>query len=226
MKRMHAFKDKLQKGEDAEGINMGLFCYPILMAADILIFKPDLIPVGEDQTQHVEVTRDMAQAFNNRYGEILKVPDLYIKKEVARVKGTDGERKMSKSLGNDISVFADEEVVRKQIMGITTDPTRVHPSDPGDPAKNPCFDYLELIEYDQCEIDKMKDQYKEGTIGDVVIKKLLFEEFLRYFKPFREKKKELDEDMDYVEKIRKEGAEKANEIANETLKEVKGVIGV
>jgi tryptophanyl-tRNA synthetase len=96
LKRMHGYKDKLAKNVSQDAINMGLFCYPVLMAADILIFKPDIIPVGEDQAQHVEITREMANTFNNRYGKILKVPELSIKKEAARVKGTDGERKMSK----------------------------------------------------------------------------------------------------------------------------------
>lgn len=225
LKRMHGYKDKLQKEVDQEVISNGLFNYPVLMAADILAFQTDLVPVGEDQTQHVEICREIARTFNNRYGEILKIPELYVKKDVARVKGTDGERKMSKSLGNDIPVFGTEEEIKKQIMGIKTDPARIHPTDPGDPAKNVCFDYLTLLNYDEAKINEMKERYTKGTIGDVEIKKILFEKFMEYFSPFRQKKAELMKNMDYIHQLRKEGAEKANLIADGVLENVKKTVG-
>lgn len=226
LQRMHGYKDKLQKDVAQESINNGLFNYPVLMAADILAFKTDIVPVGEDQQQHIEICREMARTFNNRYGEVLKIPDLFIKKDVARVRGIDGERKMGKSLGNDIPVFGTEEEIRKQIMSITTDPARVRPTDPGDPAKNICFEYLTLLEYDALKIEEMKERYRKGTIGDVEIKKLLLEEFLNYFAPFRAKKAELIQNMDYIYELRKQGAEKANRVANEVLEEVKKAIGI
>lgn len=226
MKRMHAYKDKLQNDVAQEAINMGLFSYPILMAADILIFKPDLIPVGEDQSQHVEIAREMARNFNKRYGKILKVPSLYLRKNVARVKGTDGERKMSKSLSNDISVFAEEKIIKKQIMGIKTDTARVHPTDPGDPNKNVAFDYLQLLEFDKAKLEEMKDKYRTGNIKDVFIKQTLFEKFMDYFKESRNKKKELTKNLDYVSELRIKGAEKANQIAEKNIEEIKDAVGL
>ncbi len=226
LKRMHAYKDKLQEDVSPDAIGMGLFSYPVLMAADILAFNADMVPVGEDQAQHIEIAREMARTFNNRYGDILKVPELYVRKESARVLGIDGKRKMSKSLGNDIPIFGTEEEVKKQIMSIKTDPARIHPTDPGDPAKNVTFNYLELLEYDKSSIADMKERYKKGTIGDVEIKKILVDVFLNYFKEMRAKKAELAKNMDHIMKLRKSGAEKANQIAESTLHKVKLAVGL
>lgn len=224
--RMHAYKDKLQNNVSQDSINMGLFSYPMLMAADILSFGPDIVPVGEDQRQHVEICRDIANSFNNRYGNVLTVPELYVRKEAAKVIGIDGERKMSKSLGNDITVFGEESEVKKQIMRITTDPSRIHPDDPGDPEKNVAFSYLELLEYDSKELEEMKESYKVGKIGDVEIKDKLFVRFMDYFKEMRAKKAELLSNLDYVRQIRIDGAQKANKVADETLVKVKKAVGL
>ena len=226
LKRMHAYKDKLQNDVSQDAINFGLFSYPVLMSADILIFKPDVIPVGEDQSQHVEICRDIARTFNNRYGNVLKVPELFVKKEVARVPGIDGQRKMSKSLGNDIPIFAPEEIVKKQIMSVTTDPARIHPTDAGDPQKNVAFTYLDLLEYDAGKLEDMKERYRSGTIGDVEIKKTLLNYFLEYFADMRKRKEELHHNMDHILELRKKGAERANAVAEVTLKEVKEAVGV
>ncbi|QQS43599.1 tryptophan--tRNA ligase [Candidatus Roizmanbacteria bacterium] len=226
LKRMHAYKDKLQNDVSQDAINFGLFSYPVLMAADILAFNPDVIPVGEDQTQHVEICRDIARTFNNRYGDVLKVPELFVKKDVARVPGIDGQRKMSKSLGNDIPIFASEDIVKKQIMSVTTDPARIHPTDPGDPDKNVAFTYLGLMEYERNKLEDMKERYKNGTIGDVEIKKILLNYFLEYFADMKKRKEELQHDMDRISELRKKGAEKANLIAEQTLREVKDAVGV
>lgn len=142
MQRMHAFKDKLQKGADTESINMGLFNYPILMAADILLYRPYGVPVGEDQRQHIELARDIAENFNRAYKtDFFNLPEPLIQKSVGRIVGTDGERKMSKSLGNTIGIFEDEEVIRAQIMNTFTDPNRVRATDPGKVEGNPIFIY-------------------------------------------------------------------------------------
>ncbi len=226
LKRMHAYKDKLQNEVSQDAINFGLFSYPVLMAADILAFNPDVIPVGEDQTQHVEICRDIARTFNNRYGDVLKVPELFVKKDVARVPGIDGQRKMSKSLGNDIPIFASEDMVKKQIMSVTTDPARIHPTDPGDPDKNVAFTYLGLMEYDGNKLEDMKERYRTGTIGDVEIKKILLNYFLEYFADMRKRKEELQHDIDRISELRRKGAEKANLIAEKTLREVKEAVGV
>lgn len=232
LRRMHAYKDKLQNDVDQDSISFGLFSYPVLMAADILLFQPDLIPVGEDQAQHVEIAREIARTFNNRYGDVLKIPDLFIKKDVARVPGIDGKRKMSKSLGNDIPIFADEEIIKKQIMSLTTDPARVHPTDPGDPSKNVAFTYFKLLGYDTADTgthpsyDEMEQRYRTGKIGDVAIKKILFEYFMQYFADMRARKQDLLKNMDYIHEMRQKGALRANQIAEETLASVKEAVGV
>lgn len=226
LQRMHGYKDKLAKDVEISGISAGLFEYPVLMAADILLFNTDVVPVGEDQTQHVEICREMARTFNNRYGEVLKVPEVSVQKSTARVLGIDGVRKMSKSLGNDIPVFATEEVVRKQIMSITTDPARIRPTDPGDPAKNVCFSYLELFAYSKAQIAELKDRYRNGTIGDVEIKQLVYEQFMAVFKPFREKKIELMSNSAKLLELRQEGAHRARLIAQETIAHVREACGV
>jgi tryptophanyl-tRNA synthetase len=226
MQKMHAFKDKLADPDASfENINMGLFTYPILMSADILIFEPDIVPVGEDQAQHVEVARDIAKSFNHRYGEVLKIPELYIKKEVARVIGTDGVRKMSKSLGNDITIFADEATVTQQIMGITTDPSRIRKDDPGDPAKNVIFSYMQLMGYDSQKIAEFSERYRLGTIGDVELKKEFLRFFLAYFADFRTKRAELAKDRDAVSSMIRAGSEKANLLAEQTINKIRKAIG-
>jgi tryptophanyl-tRNA synthetase len=226
LKRMHAYKDKLQGDISPDAISHGLFSYPVLMAADILLFDIDVVPVGEDQSQHVEICREMGRTFNNRYGDVLKIPELSITKETARIPGIDGERKMSKSLGNDIPVFADEKIIRQQIMSITTDPARIHPTDPGDPKKNVTFTYLELLGYDQDRIGDMKEQYKKGTIGDVEIKKLLFDVYMEYFADTRKRKEEYVQNKDYIHELRAKGAGKAHEVAYQNLEKIKKAVGV
>ena len=232
LKRMHAYKDKIQQEISQDAIGFGLFSYPVLMAADILLFSPDIVPVGEDQAQHVEICREIAHTFNNRYGDLLKVPELSIEKETARVVGTDGKRKMGKSLGNDISIFAEEDVIKQQIMQITTDPARIRPTDPGNPQKNVCFQYLKLLDHDnmrasdELTVLDMEEQYRRGKIGDVTIKKLLLKDFLTYFAPYRKAKIELMQKKDYVEDVRKEGALRANREAEIVIEKVRKGIGI
>jgi tryptophanyl-tRNA synthetase len=226
MKRMHAFKDKLQAGADESQINMGLFNYPILMAADILIFNPDYVPVGLDQSQHVEIARDIAKGFNARYGEVLKVPELVVQKETAKVLGTDGERKMSKSLGNDISIFATEDKIRQQIMGIITDPKRIHPTDPGDPEKNVIFSYMKMMNFPEDKRLDYEERYRIGTVGDVEIKKDFLNFYLEYFAGVRKHREELVVDKEQVKQIREVGSQKARAIAQETIAKVRKAVGM
>lgn len=227
MQRMHAYKDKLADADaDIGSINMGLFNYPILMAADILAFAPDIIPVGEDQAQHVEIARDIAGSFNHRYGEVLKVPELFIKKEVARVPGTDGVRKMGKSLGNDITIFAEEELIRKQIMAIVTDPARIHPTDPGDPAKNVTFLYMKLLDFDAAKVAEYEERYRAGSVGDVELKQELYKHFLEYFSTFRAKRAELAaKPRAEIIGLMRDNAAKANVVASEVMGRVREAIG-
>lgn len=235
MQRMHAFKDKLQKGEDVGSINMGLFNYPVLMAADILLYKPFGVPVGEDQRQHVELTRDIADNFNRAHGRdedsgesqpILPLPEALISKETGRIVGTDGQRKMSKSLGNIISIFAKEEEIRTQIMSCYTDPSRARATDPGQVEGNPVFIYHDLINDDQDEVADLKRRYREGRVGDVEVKEKLLAAHARFFGLARERRAELAADPDQVKSIMDQGAEQASQLANQTLAEVYQAIGL
>lgn len=226
IKRAHAYKDKLQKGAAEEDINMGLFSYPVLMSADILLYKPDLVPVGRDQKQHIEITRDIAGRFNKTYKrKVFKLPDPYIPEEVAVVLGTDGQRKMSKSLGNIISIFEDEKIIKKQVMSTYTDPTRVHATDPGHIEGNMVFAYLDFFG-GKDEVEKMKAEYQKGKLGDVEVKNYLFETLMTYFAPARERYQELKSNPEKVKKILQDGAEKARSVAGNTMKEVREVIGL
>ena len=227
MQRMHAFKDKLAKGTSVESVNMGLFNYPILMAADILLYKPDQIPVGEDQRQHVEITRDMAQNFNKTYkSETLKLPEPLISKEMGRVVGTDGMRKMSKSLGNIIGIFDDLDLIGSQIKSCFTDPSRVKVTDPGKVEGNPVFIYHDLLNDNLDQVADLKDRYRLGQVGDVEVKNLLFDAHKRFFEKARERRKYFEVHFEEVEDILKEGAKKASNIANKTLEEVYKTIGI
>ncbi|MFZ5845515.1 MAG: tryptophan--tRNA ligase [Patescibacteria group bacterium] len=225
LKRAHAYKDKLAKETPLEEINMGLFCYPILMAADILLYKPDLVPVGKDQKQHIEITRDIAERFNKTFSKVFKLPEPYIPAEVAVILGTDGKRKMSKTLGNIISIFEPEEVIKKQVMATYTDPTRVHPTDPGHLEGNMVFSYLGFFG-DKQEVDKLKERYKEGKVADVEVKDYLFKSLMRVFGPARQRYSELKANPELVRQILKEGATRAREVAGQTLEEVHEAIGV
>ena len=226
LQRMHGYKDKLAKEADPGELSAGLFEYPVLMAADILLFDVDMVPVGEDQKQHVEITREIARTFNNRYGDILKIPEVKIQKATARIVGTDGQRKMSKSLSNDLSIFVDEKEIYKQIMGITTDPARIRPTDPGDPTKNICFSYLRLLDFDAKILSKYEEKYRNGTVGDVEIKKVLYETFMTYFKPLRERKVELASDPTKLREYRELGTHKAHTVASVTIQTVKNACGL
>jgi tryptophanyl-tRNA synthetase len=226
MKRMHAFKDKLQTGTSVDSINMGLFNYPILMAADILLYKPYGVPVGEDQRQHIELTRDIAEAFNKSYKtSTFPLPEPLISKEVGRIVGTDGERKMSKSLGNIIGIFEDEKVIEKQIMSSFTDPARLKATDPGKVEGNPIFIYHDLINDEKQEVAELKARYQAGTVGDVEVKQRLVEAHKRTFASARAKRQELAGNMEMVKQILAEGATKARKFAGETLKEIYTTIG-
>lgn len=226
MKRMHAYKDKLQTGTSEESINMGLFNYPILMAADILMYKPYGVPVGEDQRQHIELTRDIAENFNKTYKtDTFPLPEPLISKELGRIIGTDGERKMSKSLGNIIGIFDDEKIIEKQIMSCFTDPKRLKATDPGRVEGNPIFIYHDLINDNLEEVSDLKERYRAGTVGDVEVKRKLIEAHKVKFGEARARREILLNDMTIVKKILAEGAVKARKFASETLSEVYRVIG-
>lgn len=227
MKRMHAYKDKLQKGADVDTVNMGLFNYPILMAADILLYKPFGVPVGEDQRQHVELTRDIAENFNKTYGqEIFPLPESMISKDVGKIIGTDGERKMSKSLENTIGIFEDESIIKKQIMSCFTDPNRLKATDPGKVEGNPVFIYHDLLNQNTAEVDELKARYAVGQVGDVEVKEKLFLAHQKFFATARARRTDLANQPELVENILAKGADRSKEVSNQTMAEVYSVIGL
>jgi tryptophanyl-tRNA synthetase len=227
MQRMHAFKDKMHKDATVESINMGLFTYPILMAADILLYKPYGVPVGEDQRQHIELTRDIALNFNKAYGvEVFLLPEPLISREVGKIVGTDGSRKMSKSLQNTIGIFEDEAVIKKQIMGSYTDPNRKKSTDPGKVEGNPVFVYHDLLNDDLAEVADLKARYRAGQVGDVEVKEKLLVAHQRRFAGARAKRARLVAHPERVRDILAAGAHKAQQFAQQTLDEVYSVIGI
>ncbi|MCA9381939.1 tryptophan--tRNA ligase [Candidatus Dojkabacteria bacterium] len=226
IKRAHAYKDKLQKNTNEDSINMGLFSYPILMAADILLYHATSVPVGKDQKQHLEMTRDIASFFNSTYGDYFNLPEPDIRENVAVVVGTDGERKMSKSLGNIISIFDSEDVIRKQIFSTFTDPDRLKPTDPGKVEGNTIFLYHDLLNDDKDEVKDLKIRYKEGKVGDVEVKEKLLIAHLNYFADARKRYNELKDNEAELVRILEEGKTKAQKIANQTMKEVRELVGL
>jgi tryptophanyl-tRNA synthetase len=215
LEQAHAYKDAVSKGlKDATA---GLFNYPVLMAVDILIYKPDFVPVGKDQKQHVEIARDLAGKFNRVYGEVFKLPEPYIPKDFGYIIGTDGENKMSKSYGNVINFFTDEKTIKKQVMGIKTDSTSLEA--PKDPDKDQVFKYYSYFASDK-EINSLAEKYRAGGFGYGDAKKLLLEKILNHFKPFRQKREELKNNLDYVKSVFDEGAVRAREVASKTKEEV------
>ncbi len=227
MKRMHAYKDKLQKGADVDTVNMGLFNYPILMAADILLYKPFGVPVGEDQRQHVELTRDIAENFNKIYGrEIFPLPEPLISKDVGKIVGTDGERKMSKSLENMIGIFEDESIIKKQIMNCFTDPNRLKATDPGKVEGNPVFIYHDLLNENKAEVEELKNRYRLGQVGDVEVKEKLFLAHQAYFANARASRKALAEMPEKIVEILRAGASRSSDVGNQTMTEVYSLIGL
>jgi tryptophanyl-tRNA synthetase len=219
LQRCTSFKDKVAQGISP---NHGLFAYPVLQAADILLYKSDLVPVGADQKQHIEVTRDIAIRFNNAYGEVFTVPKEYIIESVAVVPGIDG-RKMSKSYNNTIEIFEPEKSARKKIMSIVTDSTPVE--DPKDPDKCNVFALLKLVASAD-ELAEWGNRYRSGGMGYSEAKKRLAELIIDYFKPFRQKRTELENNLDYVKEVLAGGAERAKAVAAKTLEQARQAVGL
>lgn len=219
LNRCHSFKDKTDRGFEA---SHGLFAYPVLMASDILIYDSNIVPVGDDQKQHLEVTRDIATKFNNLYGDVFVIPEPNIRKEKAKVPGIDGQ-KMSKSYGNIIEIFGAEKKIRKKIMSIITDSTPVE--DPKDPNQSIIIDLFNLVGSTE-DVEVMKSDFLKGGIGYGDFKKRLFEAFWDYFQPMRQKRDELSEDLNYVDNVLQTGAEKAREAAKLTLKRARKACGI
>jgi len=218
LERGHAYKDKLAQGQSA---NHGLFAYPVLMAADILLYRADLVPVGRDQKQHIEMARDMAEAFNRAYdAEVLTIPEPQILDDVAVVPGTDG-RKMSKSYDNGIPMFASEKQIKAAVMGIVTDSTPVE--DPKD-TKATVFEIWSLFATPD-ERNAMFERARAGGLGYGEVKKDLLHRLLAYFAPMRERRAQLEKQPDEVEAVLLDGARRARAIGLPILDEVRQAAG-
>ncbi|HEX8271579.1 MAG TPA: tryptophan--tRNA ligase [Longimicrobiaceae bacterium] len=220
LERAHAYKDKVAKGIAASA---GLFVYPVLMASDILLYDADLIPVGKDQKQHLEITRDLAVKINETFGEgTLKLPEAEIAEQVAVVPGTDGQ-KMSKSYGNTINMFAPEKALRKSVMSVVTDSTPLEDPKPVE-GSNVLSLYRLFATPD--EVRRMEDEFRAGGTGYGDFKKRLFEAIMDHFGPMRARRAELEQNPDYVDEVLRKGAERAREVAAVTMDRVRVAIGL
>jgi tryptophanyl-tRNA synthetase len=220
LENCHSYKDKLAHGISP---NHGIFAYPVLMAADILIYDSNIVPVGKDQKQHVEVTRDIAIKFNNTYGETFVVPTEQIRESTAAVPGTDGD-KMSKSYGNTIEIFGDEKTIRKKIMGIVMD-SRTPQEPKSDADKNLAIQLLKLVAPGNTG-KEYEDRLRAGGMGYGDLKKALFENYWNYFAEARKKRAELAANLDFVNQILIDGATKARAIADKVLKRARKNCGL
>ena len=220
LERCHSYKDKVAKGIS---FNFGLFAYPVLMAADILIYDSNVVPVGRDQKQHVEVTRDIAIKFNEQYGETFVIPEPRIREEVAVVPGTDGQ-KMSKSYGNAIEIFGDEKATRKTIMGIVMDSRSPQEPKP-DAEKNIAVQLLKLVAAPETA-RSVEDRLRAGGLGYGDLKKSLFENYWEYFRGARTRRAELEKNLDYVHQVLAEGAVRAKTKAQEVVRRAKLASGL
>jgi tryptophanyl-tRNA synthetase len=221
LERMTQYKDKSQQ---YDSIPVGLLNYPVLQAADILIYRADAVPVGEDQRQHLELTRDIARKWNARYGEYLPEPGAIIP-EVGRIRGLDGETKMSKSLGNTVCILADEEDVWGRVRTAVTDPQRVRRGDPGRPEVCNVFTLHKLVT-DVSLIPDIEEQCRAGSRGCVDCKRIFADSLVREFAPFRERAEHLRAHPAHVRDVLEEGADRARAVARETLAEVRSRMGI
>jgi tryptophanyl-tRNA synthetase len=217
LKRAHAYKDAVAKGGE-EDVSAGTFTYPMLMAADILLYDTDLVPVGQDQKQHIEFARDTAEKFNRIFGETLKLPDAYILKDVETVPGTDG-KKMSKSYNNTIPLFATDEEIEKAVMSIVTNSGPIE----GDWNKPENVYAIHKLIKSEKELEKI---YEDNKGKYKVLKEILIDDLKNFIKPMRERREEIAKDLDFVNKVLEEGKEKAQKVASAKMAQVKKAIGV
>ncbi len=203
--------------------SLGLLSYPVLQSADILMVRATLVPVGKDQESHVEITREVARRFNMLYGETLPEPDALIG-EVPTLIGLDGKAKMSKSLDNCIYLFDDEETVNEKVISMYTDPTRIHPTDPGHVEDNPVFIYHDAFNSNKAEVQELKERYKKGAVSDVEVKKKLIVAINEFLQPFRVKRAELEKNPARLNEIIEAGTARARAEAQETLELVRSAM--
>ena len=220
LERAHSYKDKTAKGISP---NFGLFAYPVLMAADILLYDTNAVPVGQDQRQHLEMTRDIAIKYNQTYGETFVIPEAVIRADVAVVPGLDGQ-KMSKSYGNTLEIFGDEKTLRKKVMSIVMD-SRTPAEPKPDAEKNLCIQLLKLVAPSDVAAD-LESRLRAGGLGYGDLKKALFEHYWNYFAAARTRRDELLADPGYVDQVLKEGAERARSVASVVIKRARRAAGL
>lgn len=227
LERNPTVKAEIQQKHFERSIPAGFFTYPVSQAADITAFKANLVPVGDDQEPMLEQTREIVRTFNSIYGEVLVEPQgVFASKGSGRLPGLDGNAKMSKSLNNAIYLSDDADTLRKKVMSMYTDPNHIHVEDPGKVEGNMVFTYLDIFDKDKDKVAELKEQYRAGGLGDVKIKRYLNEVLEAELGPIRARREEFAKDIPAVYAMLKEGSEKANEVANKTLEEVRRAIGV
>ncbi|MFD1431635.1 tryptophan--tRNA ligase [Lacticaseibacillus yichunensis] len=227
LNRNPTVKTEINQKAFGESVPAGFLIYPVSQAADITAFKADTVPVGDDQEPMLEQTREIVRTFNRTYNtDALVEPEGYFPpKGDGRLPGIDGNAKMSKSLGNGIYLADDADIVRKKIMSMYTDPNHIHVEDPGQIEGNVVFTYLDVFDPDKEKVAELKAQYQHGGLGDVKIKRYLVDVMENLLAPIRSRREEYAKDMGAVEDILKAGTARANEVANQTLEEVRDAIG-
>ncbi len=220
LERNPTVKEEIKQRNFVKGVPVGFWSYPISQAADITIFKADLVPVGEDQLPMIEQAREIVRRFNRLYAKVLIEPKAMLG-AMARLPGTDGGAKMSKSLGNCIYLGDSPETVRKRVMSMFTDPKRIHPTDPGTVEGNPVFTYHDVFNPDKGEVEELKERYRKGTVGDVEVKQRLYDALNHFLTPIRERRAEYAANPKRVYEIIMEGTRRGRELARATMEEVR-----
>ena len=224
LQRLPSLKD-MAKAANLTEMPFGLLGYPVLQAADILMPRAHLVPVGKDNEAHVELTREIARRFNNLYGEVFPVPDVLIG-EVPTLVGTDGNSKMSKSLNNAILLSDDSKAVEKKVHRMYTDPKRIRSDIPGTVEGNPVFIYHDIFNPDTQEVEDLKDRYRKGKVGDVEVKQKLVAALNTFLDPIRDRRQEFESMGGYVDEVLYDGTLKMREIARQTLSDMKKAMGI
>jgi tryptophanyl-tRNA synthetase len=225
LERNPTVKEEIKQRNFAKGVPVGFWSYPISQAADITIFKADLVPVGEDQLPMIEQAREIVRRFNRLYGKVLIEPRAMLG-AMARLPGTDGSSKMSKSIGNCIYLGDSPEVVRKRVMSMYTDPMRIHPTDPGHVEGNPVFTYHDVFNPNKVEVEELKERYRAGTVGDVEVKQRLYDALIEFLTPIRERREEFKSRPKQVYEIIAEGTRQGRVLAQATMAEVRGAMKI
>ncbi|MCS7301796.1 MAG: tryptophan--tRNA ligase [Fimbriimonadales bacterium] len=224
--RLPSIKDMARAANiDEEAVPFGLVGYPVLQTADILMPRAHLVPVGKDNEAHVEVTREIARRFNNLYGEVFPIPEVMLS-EVPTLVGTDGQAKMSKSLGNAIFLSDDPKTVEKKVRSMYTDPKRIRADIPGTVEGNPVFIYHDIFNPDREEVEDLKARYRQGRVGDVEVKEKLARALNQFLDPIRERREQFAQERGLVEEIIYTGTLKVRQIADETLEAMKQAMGL